>query len=310
METAHRGIPRFACYTPPYARGIFMHTDRKDFSRVVPSLGLLFACAVILSCATGTDPKDAANATPSSTPAATPDFSWDKIPDSYLSTVKSLDVYFEHASVGSNVVSGLDALSSSDSRFAYTKGSWGNETIDGSVAAWYQANAGFGDNARGNPGFKAKVDGFVSNLSGQDLGSSVNVASFKFCYIDDDFSGFSDAQSAFDAVKSAMASLETKYPLVTFVWWTMPITTLGNASRDAYNTLVRSYCAANGKYLIDIASIECHDPSGAKKTDANGYETLVSDYTSDGGHLNDAGALLVAKAWWVTLAKIAGWKGA
>ncbi|HOV15211.1 MAG TPA: hypothetical protein PK771_13060, partial [Spirochaetota bacterium] len=66
----------------------------------------------------------------------------DSIPDVYLSQVKNLKVYFEHASVGSNIVEGLQNLKSGNqARYSYSETNWS-------------------DNARGNPGFDEKVSGF------------------------------------------------------------------------------------------------------------------------------------------------------
>ncbi len=233
----------------------------------------------------------------------------DSIPAEMITAIKSLGVYFEHASVGGNIVSGLDAMAAANAaRYWVPKGSWSADTgtISSSTISWYNSNSGFGDNNRSNPGFSAKISRFDSRIRTAGFAGAIDVASFKFCYIDNNYTG--TAQLFFDSVKTVMEGLEAQYPGVKFFWWTMPLTTTGDLMTNNYNTLVRNYCSANNRYLLDIADIESHAPDGMKQTDGNG-EKLYSGYTSDGGHLNAAGSLKVAKAYWVILARICGWTG-
>ena len=63
--------------------------------------------------------------------------------------------------------------------------------------------------------------------------------------------------------------------------------------------------------LMDIGDILSHDPNGALCT-YNGYAALCAEYTDEvefGGHLNARGQLRMAKAYWVLMAKLAGWSG-
>lgn len=235
-------------------------------------------------------------------------FNADLIPDSYLVMIKNMDVYFEHASVGGNIVSGLTNMSNLNStRYGIQMGNWSTSSIDSTITNWYTSYNGFGDNQRGNPGFDAKTNDFYTRITTGNFGSLLDVASFKFCYIDDGYSG--TAQEAFNRVKSVMDNLESTFQNTKFFWWTMPIQTTGSSAKDSYNSLVRNYCKNNNKYLLDIADIECHSSTGIKLVDSNGREILDSSYTDDGGHLNSTGALRVANAYWVMLAFIAGYSG-
>lgn len=234
-------------------------------------------------------------------------------PSSYsaaqIGMAAALDTYFEHASVGDCIVgtsfgtSGLTLLKEADARYTCGRASYDKQTIKAMTpadAAWFDSNDGLGDNYRGNPGASAKLSYFQDSCA--VVASHVDVAMFKFCYIDPD--------ADFVSVKSAMESLEASYPAVTFVWWTIPIETSGNAQRQAYNVAVRSYCAANGKWLLDIADLECHDDSGKTYKDGSGNELLYAGYTTDGGHLQtDAGKLKLAKAYWTLLVEIAKSRG-
>lgn len=231
----------------------------------------------------------------------------DSIPINILDIIRTMDIYFERASVGGNIISGLEAMSSANSsRYSLNLGyrEADDPNVDSTVINWFSSNNGLLHYNRGNPGFDEKLSRFNTRIRTTGFASLLDVASFKFCYIDDDYSG--SAQEAFDSVKNIMENLENNFPNVKFIWWTMPIQTTGNSKRDSYNSLVRDYCSKNNKYLIDIADIECHSPEGVKQTDSIG-ETLFSSYTDDGGHLNSTGSLRVANAYWVILARIVGW---
>ena len=201
------------------------------------------------------------------------------IPDGALSAAIGTLIMVRHASVGGNISDGLNDIYDYDSE--YDRSNWDFQN-------------------RGNPGWEAKVDDFVTQVSEQL--ESFNVFTMKFCYIDDD--------ASWEYYRDQMEQLEADYPDKTFVWWTMPITTTGNSSRDSFNDSVRSYCQANDKILFDIADIECHDPSGVKQTDSGGREILYSGYTDDGGHLNTTGRQQVASAFWYLMARLGGWDGA
>jgi hypothetical protein len=76
-----------------------------------------------------------------------------------------------------------------------------------------------------------------------------------------------------------------------------------------YNEAVRTHCTGASRVLLDIADIECHDPSGNPVTFTSGghvYQRMWSGYTSDGGHLNSVGARRVALGWYAAGAAIAG----
>jgi hypothetical protein len=219
-----------------------------------------------------------------------------------IANAANLDVYFEHASVGGYIIgpgSGFTALAALNSRYTCDRATWDNTA----TASWFDNHNGLGDNSRGNPGANLKISGFSSSMNASSglLPGKVDVAMYKFCYIDSP----SDAEVLFDTVRSAMTILQAAYPDVVFVWWTMPIETTSNAERQTYNNLVRSYCSANEQWLFDIAAIESHNDVGVLQKDGTNREILYSGYSADGGHPNDAGALKLAKAYWRLIAGIA-----
>jgi hypothetical protein len=165
------------------------------------------------------------------------------------------------------------------------------------------------DNNRGNPGAAAKLRYFAASMP--SIAGKVDIAMFKLCWIDSPFERTGPA-AFFNSVRATMESLEKAYPKVKFVWWTMPITTSSyyeassvRAQRQLYNAAVRAYCEAGKKWLLDLAALESHEDSGKPLVDASGNELLYPGYSTDGGHLNPAGRLKVAKAYWRLLAEVA-----
>jgi hypothetical protein len=198
------------------------------------------------------------------------------IPDAALPPAANLRLLVRHASVGSNINSGL-------------------ETLEGLNAKYDRSRWIF--QSRGNPGWKAKVDDLVAQAAAN--ASSYDVLTMKLCYIDTD--------ASFTYYREKMLQLETAYPSKLFVWWTMPIQTASDPDRQAFNDAVRTFARANGKVLFDIADIEAYNAAGQKATDGSGYEIMWPEWTSDGGHLNSAGSQRVASALWWLMARLGGW---
>jgi hypothetical protein len=132
---------------------------------------------------------------------------------------------------------------------------------------------------------------------------------------------------------SDFEALEAQYPEAIFFHWTTSLArSVGSAESDAFNDQMRAYALANGKILFDVADILSHDEQGQPCYDnRDGVEycnnnrcenypddgldllAICQDYTTetDGGHLGSVsgGRLRVAKAFWVLMARIAGWEG-
>lgn len=221
--------------------------------------------------------------------------------DAEIAKAANLRVYFEHASVGGNIFSdaenGFDLLTAKDPRYAAERVSW-TKTVD---PAWFDSHRGLADKNRGNPGADAKIRTFVDSMT-PVLADRLDVASFKFCWIDTP----NDAEKLFASVRVAMETLQASYPSVVFVWWTMPLERdRAESTRQKYNNLVREYCSANNQWLLDIAALESHDDGANLVTDGKGRELQYSGYSSDGGHLSPDGKVKLAEAYWRLLAAVA-----
>jgi hypothetical protein len=131
----------------------------------------------------------------------------------------------------------------------------------------------------------------------------------------------------------SIEELEEMYPDKIFFYWTTSLARgIGSEEGEVFNNQLREYARANDKVLFDVAAILSHDPEGKPcydnrdgveycnnnrcenhPDDGKNYPAICQAYTTetDGGHLGSVsgGGLRVAKAFWVLMAKIAGWDG-
>jgi hypothetical protein len=205
--------------------------------------------------------------------------------------------YFAHASVGANMVDGISDL------HTMNKGSYPFQSISASKTPPATTQAGgIYEHNRGNPGWKAKFDGFESCVSNGWHYPTVNMMMNKLCYI--------DQHASFKYYLHSMTNLEAAFPETVFVYTTMPLMTdadSDNFLRNAFNDRLREWTRQNGRVLFDIADIEAHDANGKVCTFQyrnKTYQKLCDSYTKDGGHLNEAGQQLVAKGFYALAAAV------
>ncbi len=244
--------------------------------------------------------------------------------DAEILAAAALKVVFEHASTGQDIVGdsdsdcsagenydnsescGLKELYDADSRYNFDRISLSeHESLN---ADWFSSHSGLQSWRRNNPPPATKLSLFLGMDS--DVLAAVDVAMYKYCWIDvysaaedyiTDGAGYAASEIA------QREAFEAGNPGVVMPYWTMPLQSdQAYAARDAYNEAIRAYCAANGKWLIDMADIENYAVNGTKVADIDGHDAAASAYTlSDGGHLSSTGRLRMAKAYWRLLAEIA-----
>ncbi|MCB0749266.1 MAG: S-layer homology domain-containing protein [Ignavibacteriae bacterium] len=211
-----------------------------------------------------------------------------------LDNARKQDVLFNHQSVGSNIITGLDTMKKAD------PGRYSISMKASQDISWYDTYDGinhFKEGANGAP--SGKISGKKNLVA--TYNSKIDVAFMKFCFVDVS----ADLDALWIEYRDAMEELESTYPNIKFIWWTMPITINGSQDRDSFNANIRNYVNQNNKILFDIASIESHDPSGNAIKDS-GYDAMYSGYTDDGGHLNTSGQARAAAAIWHLFAVTAG----
>ena len=181
---------------------------------------------------------------------------------------------------------------------------------------------------------------FIQSLAPSYL-SSKDILSYQFSYLNvdqiDDISNPNTGFFANNADKYDIYDLEAfihQHPDKLFIFWTTSLSrSIGTQVSENFNSQMRQYAIAHNKILFDIADIEAYDDYGNPCYDnrdniqycsqggqcenhpADGFNVpaICQDYTTetDGGHLGSVSAakIRIAKAFWVLMARAAGWNG-
>jgi hypothetical protein len=217
-------------------------------------------------------------------------------------------IFFGHQSVGDNILAGIKELHPHAADHIV-------DIKDSPRSRYPEAgllHARVGSNR--NP--KSKIDEFRKIIEAEFDGD-LDVAFIKLCYVD--FNSETDVNDLFAYYKSQMDFLKSRYPDITFVHVTAPLTvnneTLktrikkltgigeiweyqGNIKRNLYNRLLLD--EYKGKEpVFDIAEVESTRSAGERESfsfNGQNYFSLVKDLSSDGGHLNDDGSKRVASS--------------
>lgn len=223
-----------------------------------------------------------------------------------IKKLASKKIYFGHMSVGYNIIDGLKAILPADSGLNIVETS-NPEDFSKPVFAHSQN----GQNKK--PETKIwKFESLIKNY----LGNKVNIAFFKFCYID--ITANTNIEELFELYQKSFKSLTTSYPNVKFIHITVPLTTeeqsfkgnlkfkiknlLGKKNSPEYDNIQRTrfndkLTAAYGKQVFDLARLESTNSDNTLITSTRGGIThykLLPEYTNDGGHLNKIGAKYIA----------------
>lgn len=235
----------------------------------------------------------------------------DVIPLEYLDAVREMKVLFMHASIGYDIWQGMVALEGQN---------WTRYHIvhaDRPTYTWLDTNSGIDHQGAGEkfyPNLKlSRLDDLVRN---EGYANRADVIAFKFCVVDfvDWWMGEGTAETAWPQYRDTLEALESDYPDVEFVWFTVPLRHEldedddTNEEKTQFNTWVRAYATDHDKILFDVADIESHDLSGNSHYASNEHEAGWEGWYRDGTHLNgEVGRPHFGGAFWVLLARIAGW---
>lgn len=241
---------------------------------------------------------------------------FDEIPDVAWQDLSKKRIYFGHQSVGYNIIDGIKDIMNQYPNIKLNI----QETSDiRSIKGGALFNSTIGKN--NDP--KSKIDGFI-NVMESGLGDGIDIAFFKFCFVDIKYN--TNVQNVFDYYVKEMKQLKIKYPKVTFVHLTVPLTIrqtgikaiikkiIGkriwgiedNIKRNQFNDMLRQYYSGK-EYILDIARVESMKPDGNMAVfnqKGEVYYELYSKYTDDGGHLNKIGSRMVGKQFLTLLANI------
>ena len=226
--------------------------------------------------------------------------------DQQIASIESKKVFFGHQSVGANIIQGLRDLMVRDPRLKLKiVTSADPESVPGPAVV----ESSIGQN--GNP--RSKDEAFAAILD-KGLGRQGGIAMYKYCYVDIDAS--TNVQQMFENYREEIEALRVKYPLLKIVHITVPLTTVepatrawvktllgraterdADAKRNEFNRRLRQTYAGRDP-IFDLAEGESTSPDGSRSyfiRDNERVFTLASEYTTDGGHLNEAGRLALAE---------------
>lgn len=213
-------------------------------------------------------------------------------------------IFFGHQSVGQNIIEGLATIMP---EIPYLRLNIRETENPADLGAPVFAHFPIGHNM--DP--RSKIDDFRKILE-SGVGSSADIAIFKFCFVDIDHG--TDVERLSESYDLAMTSLQKDFPGLRIVTFTVPLTVkprglkpmikglLGmlpphvedNLVRARVNSFLRARFSGS---LYDLAAVEAQSAAGAPRAleDAHGaYESMNPAFTNDGGHLNELGRQVVA----------------
>lgn len=225
-------------------------------------------------------------------------------------------IFFGHQSVGAGIVDGLEYIASEYHPITLNILEGASAGTD-LVPAFLHAPVG----TNGDPA--SKLSRFTELMLGE-LGGTIDIAFFKFCYLD--ITADTDVPRLFAAYQQHLSRLKEARPTITFVHFTVPLTAIqtgpkafikrllnkppggydDNAKRNEFNLLM-CLAYAGQEPFFDLALLESTRPDGSRVSytlkDKQHY-SLAPAYTDDGGHLNTTGKRLIAEQLLILLTQL------
>jgi hypothetical protein len=217
----------------------------------------------------------------------------------------SKKIFFGHMSVGYNITEGINDLIEEDPRLSALNIYEITESIHISESGFYHGRNG----KNGYP--LSKCDAFRKFLLHKNNGATLDIALFKFCYVD--FNDNSDVDGIFQYYEHTIDDIKKSFPQLKIIHVTVPLMAhnytlksaiknivkgdIANINRNRFNQLLlRKYIHSD--WMYDLAKVESTYPDGSRECfTAKGekYYSLIKEYTYDSGHLNDVGRRVAAK---------------
>lgn len=233
-----------------------------------------------------------------------------KVPVSYIEKAKqNFKVFYGHTSHGSQITSGMKALRA-------TNVSLYNFNNTGAGALKYVET-------KGDLGHKGNTKWAQTTRQYLRNNHDINVVMWSWCG-----GCSSNTVAGIDIYLQEMTKLEGEFPKVKFIYMTGHLDGSGiNGNLHKRNEQIRNYCRKYGKTLFDFANIESYDPSGKEflskyAKDTCNYKTgnwateWINKHPNHNynlpkyaAHTHPLNAAMKGNAFWVLLAKLAGWQG-
>lgn len=225
-------------------------------------------------------------------------------------------VFFGHMSVGYNIIEGIEDIRTNHGRF-------GKLVVQEIMQSGEVKGPGIYHGKIGRNGFpKEKCDTFKKLLIDNGLGSKLDVAFFKFCYVD--FGSDSNVPEIFKYYAETIERIRAEFPGLTIIHVTAPLTVhsqgirgflrnlvkgdLENLKRNEFNMLLINRFKATDP-IYDLAKVESTSPDHTRtffKHKGATFYALAKGYTKDGGHLNRLGRYEAGKELLALLTNLAG----
>jgi len=241
----------------------------------------------------------------------------EEVPKSVWKKLNEKRIVFGHQSVGENIIEGLN-------RIIKENGSIQIEVLEtnhfNNLKPGTLAHFRIGEN--GDP--LSKITQF-EKMAHDRFGDKVDFAFFKLCYVD--ITTETDLTTTAVKYVDTLNSIATAFPQTQFIFFTCPLTEtkitwktklkkiLGvgtlwefndNIKRNQFNDLITMQ-NNNRIPIFDLAGFESTHMDGTKSKfefEGKEYLSLSSDYSFDGGHLNNTGRKIVAEQLLVMLANL------
>ncbi|MBI5058561.1 hypothetical protein HZB60_02130 [candidate division KSB1 bacterium] len=254
----------------------------------------------------------------------------DLVPRETIESARSqFKLTYGHTSHGSQIVSGMGVLLASDTLYDwfndynhYRYGAGNPIAPADELSLWDYVP----DGDLGNPDRVTWAERTRTMLSNSDGAFAIyphlrNLVMWSWC------GQVSSATVAdIESYLSLMNQLEIDFPDVTFVYMTGHLDGSGvNGTLHQRNEQIRAYCRAQNKVLFDFADLESYDPDGEyyldryanDNCDYNGGNWAVEWCAAHPGdplcatcscaHSQSLNCNRKARAFWVMLARLAGW---
>ncbi len=230
--------------------------------------------------------------------------------DADQSALRQTKVFFQHMSVGENLIAGYNHWDP-----PWTAGTNGLGFVFQSVDSGTDYDgATLGENAfgyNGNP--LSKLEDFEKKILSDGIGATVDILGFKYCYNDITLDTTTNADDVIASYQSTFSTIEGQVSNATFFHVTTPLqppnewqTVENNTLRVKFGEFLKNTYAGGRHVVFDLQKVESTTSSGDSCTQG-GVAVLCEEWAADSdGHLNDAGATRAAKAFLATLFKAHG----
>ena len=224
--------------------------------------------------------------------------------------------------VGVEAIAAFDQLTAADrARLASLRVFWGHQSVGrelmggaGRLGYAFQTVSSAADYPRVTRGEALvadnrdparKVRSFRTLVLDQGIGGAVQVAAFKFCWID--FNTDTDLDAIERQYADAVTEARRRFPGLRILHVTPPLTSdepRENRIRMAFGQRLRQRYAQTD-VVFDLAEVQSTRDDGGRCVRDNSA-VLCDAYRSDEGHFNDGGADRAAKAFLYAILRAAG----